>query len=252
MVGSAYDNTMQPPPEQNQGMPPSTSGPVSFDALTNAFKVLQSDFGYWALASLIILAVAGVTYVIAMFIAAALGLGAGLAASASRTSATAAVSLPMMLVGYMLAMVLIIAVSYALFAGYLDVAVRRIGGQKTAINDLFVGFKKVGPLITAGLVIGLCSTIGMYLCVIPGLYLAAAWSLTPLLILRQNLAPFDAMKKSMSLINSSSPVMMVLLLFVASICAELGAIACGIGMLFTFAIYPLTIGFVYRGFFPTE
>lgn len=242
------ENPNQPP--QNMGVPGPTS-PISFDALSVAFKAIQSDIGFWVVATLITMVVGGAIWVVCTLVLSAIGLGAGFAAAGGGRVGNA-VSMPIMLIGYLITLGLVTAATYAILAGFLDASVRKLAGEKVVTGDLFIGFKKLSQLLVAGLVIGICTVLGSYLCVIPGLYLGAAWCLTPLLIVRQNMQPFDAMRKSMETITRGGIWMMILLLFVAGICAELGAIACGIGVLFTFAIYPLTIAYVYRGFFPND
>jgi uncharacterized membrane protein len=237
---------MQQPPPTQQGFSPSPSGPVSFDALSQAIKVLQTDIGYWAILSLILIVVVVAIGAIGMFLMAAIGLGS---IAATRG---AVISLPMMMLGNMVVLILVIALAYALFAGYLDVCVRRMAGEKTTINDLFSGMGKVSQLFVAGVLVGLCIGIGNIFFVIPGLYFAAAFSLTPLMVLRQGLAPVDAMKKSMEAINRGGVIMMILLIIVANVCAGLGGIACGIGAIFTMAISPLTIACVYKGLYPAD
>jgi hypothetical protein len=79
---------------------------------------------------------------------------------------------------------------------------KRIRGQKTEFGDFFAGFT-LGflPLFLCGLVSGLLTTVGIFLCIIPGIYLMIAWWFALPLVVDKKLDFWPAMEVSRKVVN---------------------------------------------------
>ena len=72
---------------------------------------------------------------------------------------------------------------------------KKIRGQPTELQDAFAGFTMAFPqLLLTSLLSGLLITLGLALCVIPGIYLAVAWSLALPLAIDKQLGFWQAME----------------------------------------------------------
>ena len=118
-----------------------------------------------------------------------------------------------------------------------------IRGQQADLNDAFAGFTMAFvPLMLAGLVSTVLEGIGFALCLIPGIYLAVAWSLALPLIIDKRLEFWDAMEVSRKVVTKHWWSFFGLLLLCLLINIG-GVLLCGIGV---FVTWPWTlIAFVY-------
>jgi hypothetical protein len=88
------------------------------------------------------------------------------------------------------------AVGFVVGLGITMLAVRRAGGLPTSIGDAFSYFDRWLPAILAGVLVGVFTTIGFFLLVIPGIYLFVAYHLTMPLIGDRRMGSWDAMEAS--------------------------------------------------------
>jgi uncharacterized membrane protein len=87
----------------------------------------------------------------------------------------------------------------------------------------------------------------MILCLVPGIYLSGALSISLLIIIKEGLNGVDGLKASMERMKPYAFSMFGLIL-VSVICSGLGIIACGIGLIVTWPIYSIVLGLTYRDF----
>ena len=133
-------------------------------------------------------------------------------------------------------------VQSAIIHGLLQIA----NGKKVEIGDFFK-FEKVGQVLTAGLVVAVATAIGAFLCYIPALIVAFFTPFYLFFIVDKNLAPMDAIKASISLVNKNLASMFIL--FLAMIVAYIvGAIVCLVGLIVTMPVALLALTFAYRKF----
>jgi len=132
-----------------------------------------------------------------------------------------------------------------LFAYYL----KHIRGEAATINDAFMGFSKnFLQLFLGGLVSALLMALGIFLCVIPGIYLEVAWWMTFPILMEKQIGFWDGMEVSRRVMTKHWWGMFLLLL----VCFFLnlgGALLCGVG---TFVTMPLTLiatAYVYDDLF---
>jgi uncharacterized membrane protein len=127
--------------------------------------------------------------------------------------------------------------SVFLMAGYFSIALNVLDNRPAAIGDLFKPVPQLSSMLAVNFITSVAVIIGMVLLVIPGLILAILLGFAPLLVLEQNMAPMDALKRSVDL---SKPLFGKLIVFgiVAGIVNFIGALLMGLGLLVT---VPMTI-----------
>ena len=141
---------------------------------------------------------------------------------------------------------LISAAFVAVMAGGLVVmALKEIRGEKAEFGDIFSGFSNGAiHLALAGFLVQLSTTLGMCLCIIPGLLLAGLFMTTFAFIVDQKMTSIDAMKASFALLRDQMWMALGVYL-VAGICSALGLIACCIGILVTLPIVYIVSALAY-------
>ncbi len=119
----------------------------------------------------------------------------------------------------------------------------KIRGQPAAIGDAFAGFTKAFlPLLVIGIVTSVFVTVGIFCLILPGIYLAVAYSFTSILAVDKRLGFWESMEGSRKVITRNWwRIFGLLLLSIPFIL--LGALALGVGI---FVAMPLCVGaFVY-------
>ena len=135
--------------------------------------------------------------------------------------------------------------------------IKHVRGETISIGDMF-SVTDVLPALAQymvfiavlGLVTGLLSVVpfGNILSVIIQIAVGGLLVFAVPLIVDQRLSAVEALTRSFNAAKSQF-VMIVLFLIVASLAGVVGAIACGIGAIFTFPIAILSICILYRDFF---
>ncbi|MDD2709395.1 MAG: GYF domain-containing protein [Verrucomicrobiae bacterium] len=124
-----------------------------------------------------------------------------------------------------------------------------IRGQPAALEDAFVGFKlSFAQLMLVGLVSGILTSVGLFLCILPGIYLGVAWSFAIPLVIDKQLEFWDAMEVSRKVISKHWWQFFALLL-VLGLVAMLGLIACFIGVFVTITIALASMAYAYEDIF---
>ncbi|MGB1299034.1 MAG: hypothetical protein ACPG8A_12195 [Psychrobium sp.] len=130
-----------------------------------------------------------------------------------------------------------IVISAPLMAGYYVVARKVMNGEETSFGDFFGGFDHFLPLFLAYLVSSIFIMIGMFLLLIPGIYLAIGYMFTSLMVINRDLGFFEAMEMSRKLITKKWFAFFGFAL-VIMIINIIGVMLLGLGLLFTL---PFTI-----------
>ena len=120
------------------------------------------------------------------------------------------------IVGWILSMVLV--------GGLYLFFIRRIRGENVEIGDVFSGFSLAfAPLALAGLLTWLLTTIGLVLCILPGIYLVVGYVFVPALVIDKKMDFWPAMEVSRQVVQKhggrssarSSSLLIVLAGFIA-------------------------------------
>jgi len=129
------------------------------------------------------------------------------------------------IVGWFLSLIVTAAIQSAFLGGIFDIA----NGQQVAVGSFFRP-RNVGNVIIAGLIVGVITTVGLFLCIVPGVIASFLLMFTTIAVLDRNLAPMDAIKSSFE--TSKNNVGPVLLTWLASVAVVfVGALLCGVGLL---------------------
>ena len=131
-----------------------------------------------------------------------------------------------------------ILISGPLNAGFLIVAFKLLRDRATSFGDFFRGFNYYLPLFLVSLVSGVMIGIGFILLIIPGIYLAVAYTFALPFVLEKKMNFWDAMELSRKLISKNWFAFFgfVLVLGLVNIA---GALVLGLGLLVTI---PLSVG----------
>ncbi|MFI5356268.1 MAG: GYF domain-containing protein [Opitutales bacterium] len=123
---------------------------------------------------------------------------------------------------------------------------KQIRGQPAEFGDVFSGFSLAFvPLMLATLVSSLLTAVGLVLLILPGIYLAVAYSFTFMLVIDQKLEFWAAMEVSRRVISAQWWRFFGLLILGSLICV-LGVIGLIIGIFITIPIYIGAIVYAYE------
>lgn len=131
---------------------------------------------------------------------------------------------------------LIIFGSAYLMSGAYRAAFRQMRGERIQVGDIFSAGDVFLRVAGAVLLIGVLSVIGALLCFFPGLIVAGLFSFTLPLIIDGKLGVIDAMRASFER-TKGNWFMFTLFILVVSLLAQIGSVACGIGIIVTFPLY---------------
>ena len=163
--------------------------------------------------------------------------GSGLSFSYSASSFA---GLLVTIVGWCLSLIVTAAIQSAFFSGILDIA----NGIPVTVGSFFKP-RNMGNVVVAGVIVGVITTIGSFLCVIPGLIASVMLMFTVVAVLDRNLAPIDAVKASFDTAkNNFGPVLVTWLVMV--LVAVVGALLCGVGLLVAVPVVSLMLVYAYR------
>jgi len=160
--------------------------------------------------------------------------------SYSFTSGFGGASLAMIFLGSVVTFVVMGAVSSAYYAGLLDIA----DGRPVTIGSFFKP-RNVGSVLIASLIIGILTSIGQALCVIPGLLVSLFTIFSLVLIVDRNLAPVDAIKASFEMVKSNF-VQVLLAWLIIGVIVAVGALVCGVGLIVAVPVAALFLVHTYR------
>lgn len=193
---------------------------VRFDVITQAFALFQQQMGQWVVLTLVYLLIMGVATVL-------LGL------------------IP--IVGGILSAI----PALTLMGGLYRAALKHIRGDAVQVSDLFDIGDIIGPLIVAGILTGIATSIGALLCVLPMFVVGGLLMFAVPMVADRGVDGVEALKASWNALKSQW-LMAAVFYFVASLVGAVGALLCGVGLLFTLPIMILAIALLYRDFFPED
>ncbi|MFV9633002.1 hypothetical protein [Mycobacterium neumannii] len=149
-------------------------------------------------------------------------------------------SIAITILGWIVALVVGGLIQSAYYNGMLAVA----DGQPVTIGSFFKP-RNVGAVIIASVIVGLLTSIGFALCVIPGFIVAIFTMFTVIALLDRNLSPIDAIKTSFDIAknNFGQVLLTFLVIFVVTL---VGALLCGVGLLVALPLVALIEVYAYR------
>ena len=252
-----------PPPPQQGGYPPPPPGGVPAPGY-GGYGTQQPEFNIgegfsWAwkkftdnavpliVSTLIYGAIVGVLYGIIYGLAFALApdsvstydsYGGGFEYSTSASFGVA--SLLVLIVGGLLLFVVIAAIQSAYIGGVLDIA----NGQQVTIGSFFKP-RSIGNVIIATLIMGILTSIGYVLCVVPGLAVAILTFFAVIAVIDRNLSGIDGIKASYEVVKANFVQVLLVWLSAAAI-ATVGALVCLVGLFVAIPVATLLQVYAWR------
>jgi len=141
-----------------------------------------------------------------------------------------------------------------LLGGLFFYYLKKIRGQPTELSDAFAGFTLCFlQLMLVSVVGGLLTTLGLCLCLIPGIYLGVTWSFALPLVIDKQLGFWEAMEASRKAVDQRWWSVAWLLLVCALINLG-GGLLCCVGIFFTLPLTTLAVAYAYEDVFgaPTQ
>jgi uncharacterized membrane protein len=132
-----------------------------------------------------------------------------------------------------------------LVAGFHIFTMKKLTGRQAEFADLFKGFNFFIPTLVASLLIALFTSLGVVLCIIPGLVIAAMYKFTYLFIVDKRMDFWPAMQASHAIVKQDYFGFTMFLLAAAGI-NILGALCCIIGVFVTIPITFAAITVAYQ------
>ena len=171
-----------------------------------------------------------ITSVIAVLQDATVGTGEGVAAS--------------------LTQVIVNIIVYPLGIGLGLLGIRRAAGKDTPLSTLWEPYSQFIPLVVMLVLMGLLIVGGFFLLVLPGIYLAVAYSFAPYLMIEKNMGVWEALETSRKAITTCwwryfGLLLIAVLLFIV------GTIPLLIGLVWVLPIMAIAIGEVFVATFET-
>ncbi|GGK66656.1 hypothetical protein [Nocardia camponoti] len=135
-------------------------------------------------------------------------------------------------------------VGYLISAAFVRGALHELDGHKPAIGDFFK-ISNVVAVIVAGLIIGIASTIGFFLLIIPGIIVVFLTWWTMEFVVDKDQDAITAIKSSVSAIAGNATPLLLLALALVGI-NIIGAIPCFLGWLLTIPLTIIASTYAYR------
>jgi uncharacterized membrane protein len=144
--------------------------------------------------------------------------------------------------GSLVTLVLSAAVTSAYIGGVLDIA----DGRPVTIESFFKP-RNVVSVVIASVLVGIITTIGTLLCIVPGVIASVFLMFTSVALVERNLPPTEGMKASYELTKGRFGDAFLALVVMVAI-TLVGALACGIGLLVAIPVAALFLVYTYRRF----
>jgi len=141
--------------------------------------------------------------------------------------------------------VLASALAYPFMAGINMIGIRRAADQPISFNEIFSHFGRTLPLVITAVLMMLLIYLGMFLLIIPGLYLAVAYMLAIPLVVERGLSPWQALEASRKAISQHWFKSFGLFLLLGLI-TLVSAIPLGIGLVWSIPLFVIAMGVLYR------
>jgi uncharacterized membrane protein len=140
-------------------------------------------------------------------------------------------------------------IGFVMVGGLYLVFIRRIRGEMPQVGDIFAGFNLAfGNLVLAGLVTWLLTTLGLILCILPGIYLLVGYVFALPLVIDKKMEFWPAMEVSRQVVQRHWWSMFGFLIVLALIVVA-GFIACLVGAIVAIPVATAALMFVYEDLF---
>lgn len=138
-----------------------------------------------------------------------------------------------------------------LVIGFIRFNAKCVRGQPATLGDCFSGFDVFGTSVLSYVLMVLLVLVGTVLCILPGIYLAIAYTFVWNLLADRKGSAWECLEMSRQAVTAHWG-WALLLLFVASLLAYAGIIACIIGVFVTMPFYGLMLAAAYDRLFADQ
>ena len=139
---------------------------------------------------------------------------------------------------------------YPLGLGFGLLGIRRALGKDTPVSTLWEPYSQFIPLIVMFLLMCVLIVAGFFLLILPGIYLAVAYSFAPYLIVEKNMGVWEALETSRKAITAYWWRYFGLMLILLLLCI-VGTVPILIGLIWALPIMFIAIGEVFVATFET-
>jgi hypothetical protein len=139
----------------------------------------------------------------------------------------------------------IVGVASWLMGGIYNAAFKQLRGEQIGLGDLFSGGRHFLRLLGASILVSIAVGIGSVLCIIPGLIVGGLTFLTYPMIVEGGKGAIDAIKASIE-VTKKEWIMFTIFALALGFIAQVGVLACGVGVLATFPLLFLGQALAYR------
>ena len=225
---------------------------IRFEAIGEAWNLFKADTGVWLVAGLVAVAVLGAVPLL-------FDLLAGPALDPLQSPdlweffdigqffalfATAAI--------YNVVMSLVVsAVATIVTAGLYRMALRRMRGERIHAGDLFDIGDVFPQLLLLSIAAGAIMTVGLFLCVVPGIIAEALLMFAVPLVMDRRMDAVAAIGTSVRTLWTDF-LNAVIFNILLSLIVFAGLLVCCVGIIVTLPLYYLAVSIVYRDFFPDQ
>ncbi|SKB09739.1 Uncharacterized membrane protein [Aeromicrobium choanae] len=255
----SYGGTSYPPPPPGDasggGYPPPPGGPSGYgaggypppppggsgfiepfsptDAIGYGWRKFSANAGQWIIAGLAIFAVSVIFGLFSFLVQPDI--------DANETNPFAGFNFASIVVN-LLSTLATYVISAFIYRGALD----ETEGRPFSLADTFSRVP-VGPVILTSLLVSIGITIGLVLCVLPGIIFAFLSYFALLFVVDENQSPVDAITSSVKLVsaNLGQALLLALLSFVIVL---IGACLCGLGLLVAYPVVTIATAYAYKKF----
>jgi uncharacterized membrane protein len=144
------------------------------------------------------------------------------------------------IIGWFLTLLVTAAIQSAYYSGVLDIA----NGQAVSVGSFFKP-RNVVNVIIATLIVGVLTTIGFILCIVPGVIVSILLMFSVVALLDRNMPAVDSVKASFELAKANFGPVFITWLVIAG-CFIVGALLCGVGLLVAIPVIALIEVYAWR------
>lgn len=129
--------------------------------------------------------------------------------------------------------------------GVMRMALRFVDRGRGELVDLFAKIPLIVPYLIASIIVGVVTTVGFFLLIIPAIYWGLRLQFFGWVIVDKDVGPFQAIQESWE-ITRGSAWQLFLMWWVLFFVNVLGLLALGIGLLVTVPLSLVAMGYIYR------
>lgn len=153
---------------------------------------------------------------------------------------TGGAGLVVSIIGWFVSLLVTGAVQSAYIGGLIDIG----NGQPVTLGS-FLRPRNVANVVIAAVIVGAITSVGLFLCIVPGLIASIMLMFTTVALLDRNLPPLDAIKTSFNISKAHFGKVALTWLSVAAL-GLVGALLCGVGLLVAVPVAGLVVLYAFR------